>query len=353
MKKQVMKRVLAVILVLCMVLGLTACTTDAAPETTTKKEETTTKAPEKEGESKETEANKDAEWSYDTPMKIGFSQNKLAHPFRVAGVKELQDYVKELGLNWEIVVTDGNNDASTQTANTEDLIAQGCDAIIMCPVTADTMVTVAKEVMDAGIPLVLVNRRVSSEDFTVAITGSNYQIGQKTADDMAKRLDGKGKVALIEGTLGATDTTDRTAGFLETIANYPDIEVVADVSGDYNKDKGMNAMEDILIKYPELDAVFCENDEMAQGAYQACEAAGNTDILIYGNDCYKSTLDMIGEGKIAGTTAYPSSLKSAVDVLIKIFENGGVYEGEKELIDDVPIALPENYKEFYDIALDA
>lgn len=338
------KRITALLLVLCMVVSLTACTSDA--------DLAETKQAANQAENTETGGETEEPWTKDTKMVIGFSQNKLAHPFRVAGVEQLEAYVKEQGLNWEIVVTDGKNDATTQTANVEDLISQGVDAIIMCPVTADTMAAAATEVTQAGIPLILVNRNVSNDDYTCAITGSNYQIGQKVADDMAKRLDGKGKVAMIQGTLGASDTTDRANGFLETIKNYPEIEVVADVSGDYAKDKGMACMEDILVKYPEIDAVFCQNDEMAQGAYLACESAGATP-LIYGNDCYKSTLDMIKEGKIAGTTAYPTSVQRAVDILVEIFENGGVYTGEKEIVDDVPIALPETADEFYDVALDA
>jgi ABC-type sugar transport system substrate-binding protein len=179
-------------------------------------------------------------------------------------------------------------------------------------------------------------------------------IGQLVADDMAAKLGEKGKVALIEGTLGASDTTDRTTGFLETIAKYPDIEMVAQTSGDYVKDKGMACMEDILMRVPDLDGVFCQNDDMAQGAYLACEAAGATDVLIYGNDCYRSTLDMIKEGKIEGTTIYPTSVQAAVDVLISIFENGGVYEGEKIIVQDVPLATIDNLDQYYDtLALNA
>ncbi len=293
-------------------------------------------------------------WTKDTPLKIGFSQNKLSVAYRVAGVEQLEAYVKEQGLNWEIIVTDGKNDATTQTANVEDLLSQGVDAIIMCPVTEDTMTTAAESVMETGIPLVLVNRQVQNKDaWTCAITGSNYQIGQLQAEDMAKRLGGKGKVACLEGTLGATDATERARGFLETIANYPDIQVVADVTGDFVKDKAMTAMEDILIKNPDLNAVACGNDEMAQGAYLACEAAGKTDVLIYGNDCYRSTLDMIKEGKITGTCVYPTSVQSAVDVLVEYFSNGNKYDGPREIIDDVPITLPENVDDYYDSALDA
>lgn len=294
------------------------------------------------------------EWSYETPMKVAFSQNKLSVAFRVAGVDQLKAYVAEKGLNWEIIVTDGNNDATKQTADIEDLVSQGVDAIICCPVTADTMSTAGAIVMEAGIPFVLVNRRITTEDFTCAITGSNYMIGQVIADDMAAKIGEEGKVALIEGTLGASDTTDRTAGFLETIAKYPNIELVAQVSGDYVKDKGMACMEDILLTDPDLKGVFCENDEMAQGAYLACESAGLTDVLIYGNDCYRSTLDMIKEGKIEGTTIYPTSVQAAVDVLIEIFQNGGVYEGEKVIIQDVPLATIDNLDQYYDtLALNA
>ena len=279
---------------------------------------------------------------------------KAFRSFQSCGVEQLKAYVAEKGLNWEIIVTDGNNDASKQTSDIEDMIMQGVDAIICCPVTADTMAPAGAIVMEAGIPFVLVNRRITSEDFTCAITGSNYMIGQLVADDMAAKLGEKGKVALIEGTLGASDTTDRTTGFLETIAKYPDIEMVAQTSGDYVKDKGMACMEDILMRVPDLDGVFCQNDDMAQGAYLACEAAGATDVLIYGNDCYRSTLDMIKEGKIEGTTIYPTSVQAAVDVLISIFENGGVYEGEKIIVQDVPLATIDNLDQYYDtLALNA
>ncbi|MFV0412860.1 MAG: substrate-binding domain-containing protein [Oscillospiraceae bacterium] len=336
-----MKKLLSLVMSICLLGGLlAACSTDQTAAS---------------AQSTASAASAAAEWTKDTPMKIGFSQNKLSVAFRVAGVEQLKQYVQDEGLNWEIIVTDGNNDAAKQTADIEDLISQGVDAIIMCPVTADTMGTAAKAVMDAGIPLVLVNRKVTNEEYTVAITGSNYMIGQVVADDMAKKLGEKGSVALIEGTLGASDATERTRGFLETIANYPDIEVVAQASGDFVKDKGMAVMEDILIKYPNLDGVFCENDDMAQGAYQAIEAVGRAgEILIYGNDCYRSTLDLIKAGKVEGTTVYPTSVQAAADVLVEIFSNGGVYTGEKEIIQDVPLCTIDNIDDYYDtLALNA
>lgn len=345
------RKLVAWVMAGAMAASLAGCSSDAAPTTAATTAAAGTTA---QGGAAETTTAAGGGWSKDTPMTIGFSQNKLSVAYRVAGVDQLKAYVKEQGLNWEIVVTDGKNDATTQTANVEDLLSQGVDAIIMCPVTEDTMTTAAETVMAAGIPLVLTNRKVKNDQaYTCAVTGSNYQIGQLTADDMAARMGGKGKVALIEGTLGATDNTNRANGFLETIAKYPDIEVVADVSGDFVKDKGMACMEDILIKYPNLNGVFCANDEMAQGAYLACESSGATDILIYGCDGYRSTLDMIKEGKITGTCMYPTSVQTAVDILVEYFENGESYTGEAEVIDDVPIVLPENVDQYYDKALDA
>lgn len=341
------KRALALLMAAAMVSGLAACSSDADKTEAAATEKDTTEAA-------GSEAAQGEAWSKETPMKIGFSQNKLSVAYRVAGVEQLEEYVKEQGLNWEIVVTDGKNDASTQTANVEDLLSQGVDGMIMCPVTEDTMTPAAQQVVDAGIPLVLVNRKVADENaYDASITGSNYQIGQLSAEDMAERLGGKGKVAVIQGTVGATDSTERTKGFKETIANYPDMEIVADPSGDFVKDKGMTAMEDILIKNPDLAGVFCCNDEMAQGALLACESVGANDVLIYGNDGYRSTMDFIKEGKIAGTCLYPTSVQSAVDVLVSIFENGGEYTGEKEIIDDVPLVTEKNVDEYYEQALDA
>lgn len=345
-----MKKTYAVLLIMLMVLSLVSCSAATATTTTaaTTKAAATTAA----GATTAATTAAGAKWSYSTPMNVAFSQNKLSVAFRVAGVDQLKAYVKEKGLNWTITVTDGNNDATKQTSDIEDLISKKVDAIICCPVTADTMTTAAASVMKAKIPLILVNRRVTSNDFTAAITGSNYMIGQQIANDMAKKLNNKGKVALMEGTLGASDTTDRTKGFLETIAKFPEIKVVAQASGNYVKDKGNSVMEDFLTKNPDLQAVFCENDEMAQGALLAADAAKKT-VLIYGNDCYKSTLDLIKAGRITGTTVYPTSVQAAVDTLIKIFENGGVYTGPKEIIQDVPLATKDNVDDFYKLALNA
>lgn len=347
-----MKKAAALVLALIMILSLAACGGATTTAATTKAAGTTSAATTAAATTAAATTAAGAKWSYSTPMNVAFSQNKLSVAFRVAGVDQLKAYVKEKGLNWTITVTDGNNDATKQTADIEDLISKKVDAIICCPVTADTMTTAAAAVTKAKIPLVLVNRKVSSNDYTVAITGSNYMIGQQVANDMAKRLNNKGKVALMEGTLGASDTTDRTKGFLETIAKYPDIKVVAQASGNYVKDKGNAVMEDFLTKNPDLQAVFCENDEMAQGALLAADAAKKT-VLIYGNDCYKSTLDLIKAGRIAGTTVYPTSVQAAVDTLIKIFENGGVYTGPKEIIQDVPLATKDNVDSFYKLALNA
>lgn len=97
--------------------------------------------------------------------------------------------------------------------------------------------------------------------------------------------------------------------------------MAAQTSGGYVKDKGMVCTEDILMRVPDLDGVFCQNDDMAQGAYLACEAAGAADVFICGNGCYCSALDMIRERKIERTTIYPTSVQAAVDVLFAMVQN--------------------------------
>lgn len=285
---------------------------------------------------------------------VYFCVSNLPHPFSEASVKELNSRVEELGLNWEVVVADGQGDANVQLTTIEDAIAKGADAIIWKPVTSETAATSAKTILEAGIPSINVNRNVVGADVTVLIYGENTQIGEAVAKDMIERLGGKGKVAMLEGKLGSSDSEERKKLFVEECAKYPEIEIVADQACDWNKDKAVSTTEDILMRYPDLAAIYCHSDEMAQGAVLAVESAGLTGkVLIYGVDCYKTSLDMIEEGKMTGTVIFPTSLATAVDTLAEIFENGGEYKGEPVLIDDVIIVTEENYKNYYDKALDA
>ena len=285
-----------------------------------------------------------------TPKLVGYAQSRMSHPYRVNAIKEFEETIKELELPWEYIVTDGNNDVATQMQNIEDLLAKGVDAIIMTPSVAEPLVSAAQMVKDAGIPIIMCNRYVSDENaYDVYCGAPNYDLGVFAAEDIGTKLEGKGKVLMIEGTLGSSDTLERAAGFTETLAaKYPDVELLQTQSGDYQQDEAMKVMEDYLTKYSEIDAVFCHNDTMAFGAVAAIEAQGREGegIMVYGADGQTDAFKLIEEGKMEGCVVYPSSSRLAVETLVDIFNNGGKYEGEKWIKDQVYLVTAENVDQY-------
>lgn len=271
----------------------------------------------------------------------------MNHPYRVAAVEEFEAAVEEKGLNWEVVVCDGNNDAAKQTSDVEDLITQGVDLIVMSPVTADALTPVAKTIMDAGIPLVLLDRTINSEDYTTFVGGDNRMIGEIVADAIAADLGEEGgNIVEIQGTLGASATIDRHEGFADRIAEkYPNLKVVQDNTGEYDRAKAMTVMEDFIQTGVEVDAIYCHNDAMAMGAMTALQASGVEGVKIYGADGTVELMDEIKKETVSGTAFYPTGSTKAVEVIEKIL-NGE--EVEKKYMVDVPLVTLENIDEYYD-----
>ncbi len=280
---------------------------------------------------------------------IGVSLPHMSSPARVAMATEIEAAVEAIGQgNWEVIITDGQTNNAKQTSDVEDLIQRGVDAMIMCPNAADPLVPAAQSVMNAGIPLVLIDRTISTEDFTVYTGGDNYMIGQMAAEYIAEQTNGVANVAIIQGAPGGSATNDRQAGFIDTITEkYPDIKVVADVNGEWKRDVGMKVMEDIIqAQGDEIDAVYSHGDNATLGALQAMEAAGKEYIVVTA-DGQKEIFDAIKEGKVGACIAFPGGGKEAVALIEQIFDGEDI--GEKIQMIPVPIITIDNVDEMYSI----
>lgn len=297
-----------------------------------------------------TEAKEEA--ATNTPAKkeekivIGVAQCHLNTPSRVNLKKEMEDAIKDKGLNWEIILTDGQNNSAKQTSDVEDLIQRGVDLMILVPVQAEPLSPVAKKVMDAGIPLILIDRTISTDDYTAYTGGDNRMIGEIAADFLAEKIGGKGKLAIIQGTLGTSATNERQEGFLAKMEEYPDIEIISDLTADYKRDQAMKVMEDLLQANSELDAVFCHSDNMTLGALQAIEAAGRqNEIAIIGADGQKEVFDKIKENDLVASIIYPMGGAEAITLAEKILAGETV---EKVNLIPVTLVRSENVEELYD-----
>lgn len=212
------------------------------------------------------------------PVKIGFSQTGFNHPWRVEMVHSAQAEATR-HPNVELVVTDGKVDVVKQSGDIGDLLAQGVDAIVMSPVEdAGLRAAVRRAVSRAGIPVIVLDRDVEAEK-TLFIGQSNYTMAAAVAEILVERLrerygDVRGNVLEITGLLGSKPAIARHDGFLSVISKYPGIRVLATGDGEWIREPAVRLMEDWLVRFRQIDAVFSHAEESSWGAQLAIERAG-------------------------------------------------------------------------------
>jgi len=238
---------------------------------------------------------------------IGFSQGTMESSWRVNMVEGNKKYAEANLPDVDLIVTNGENNASKQVSDVESLIAQGVKVLIISPVTADALTPVVKQAMDAGIPVVTLDRKVNT-DVTVHIGADNVLIGKTAGEFVCETLGGEGNVIEIQGTAGASATVDRHDAFHAVLAEKcPGVTVVADQVANYVREPAIKFMEDMLQRFGpgEIDLVYAHNDDMALGAVTALEAAGRLDeVKVVGIDGENAAYDAIKEGKMVATFTY-------------------------------------------------
>lgn len=259
-------------------------------------------------------AQDDAELTDGTGFKVGFSQANNGDVWRINQTNNVQDYCKEIMPNVEVVVTDGQGDGAKQDADVDDLLAQGVDVLLLTPLTADILTPAAQRALDAGVPVITLDRAVTIP-VTQHIGADNKLIGSAAAQFVAEELLGGegGKVAEIQGVLGASATTDRHDDFVAWLqANAPDVEIVDSQTGEYRREDALVVTNDYLQRFPpgEVDVIYTHNDEMALGARQALETAGRADeMAVVGIDGQNEAIQAIADGRLAATFTYDNAGK--------------------------------------------
>jgi ribose transport system substrate-binding protein len=254
----------------------------------------------------------------DEPVLIGFSQANNGDVWRINQTNNVQDTCSELMPDAEVVVTDGQGDAAKQSADVDDLIAQGVDVLLLTPLTAEELTPAAQRALDAGIPVITLDRSVNAE-VTQHIGADNKLIGRTAAQFVGETLLGGegGAVIEIQGVLGASATTDRHDDFVAYLEeNHPDVEIIASETGEYRREEALTFMDDMLQRFGpgEFDVVYTHNDEMALGALQSMKQADRLgEAAIVGIDGQNEAIDAIAAGEIAATFTYDNAGKEACE----------------------------------------
>jgi ABC-type sugar transport system substrate-binding protein len=236
---------------------------------------------------------------------VGFSQIGAESEWRTANTVSIKEAAEELGV--ELLFSDAQQKPENQIKAIRTFIAQRVDVIGVSPLVETGWESVFQEAKEAGIPIVVVDRRADvPEDLYAAYLGSNFlEEGRNAGRVMVDLLGGKGNVVELVGTIDSAPANDRYIGFREVLKDYPEIKIIASKSGDFTRSRGEEVMEEFLQTYGgQIDALYAHNDDMAIGAIWAIEAYGlkpGQDIKIVSIDAIRDAFQAMIDGKINAT----------------------------------------------------
>ena len=202
---------------------------------------------------------------------IGVSLAQDDNPFYIAMLKGIRARAQELG--WDVVTVSANEDKLKQINGVQDLVARGVKGILISPIDSVGVNAAYDAAAAAKIPIVSVARGSASPNQTIHVAMDEKQIGRDIAEWTAKRLGGKGQVAMLLGPSGAPTFKNLADGYTEVMAKYPDIKIVFKSDGPLTRERGVKQAEDALVANPDLAAIYSANDDVALGATQAVLAA--------------------------------------------------------------------------------
>lgn len=247
----------------------------------------------------------------------------------------------------ELIMVDSKEDVATQLSQVENFVTQGVDAIILIPPNTDATDPATKLAVDAGIPLVYVNRKPANLPEGVYYVGSDSLVaGHLQMEWLAEKMGGKGNLVIMNGNLSQEAAQQRTAGVKEIAAKFPDIKIIKEDTANWSRAEGLALMENWLSTGDEINAVASNNDEMAIGALQAIEAAGKLgQILVGGVDASPDALQLMDAQKLNVTVFQNAAGQGEGGVKTAIALARGETVDQIVWI-DYELVTPENYKDY-------
>ncbi|MEW6867898.1 D-ribose ABC transporter substrate-binding protein [Trueperella pyogenes] len=265
----------------------------------------------------------------------------LNNPFFVDLRDGAQTKADALGV--KLQVQDAQNDASTQNNQIDNAIASGAGLVIINPVDSDAAGPGVVKLNDANIPVIAVDRGVTSGKLATFISSDNVAGGRQAAEELAKAIGEKGDVLVLQGIPGSSASRDRGQGFEEGIAAFTGIKVAAKQTANFDRSQGLDVTNNLLQANPNIKGIFAENDEMALGALEAI--GSGSEIKVFGFDGTGDALTAIAADRMVGTIAQqPKELGAlAVDAAAMILSGKTV---DKEIPVKVVSVLKANVKDF-------
>jgi len=250
--------------------------------------------------------------------RVGMSQCNLGEPWRVQMNTDIR-VAAEKHAELEIAFKDAQNDTLKQRAHIEEFVSAGVDLLMVSPKEAAPLTEPIAKAMDAGIPVIVLDRRILGEKFVCFIGADNKLICKAAGEWIVERLVGKGRVVELQGLMTSTPGQDRHSGFVEGIADS-DIEVIFKADMKWLEPNARKEMESALARFEDIDLVYAHNDPGAHGAWLAAKAADRaTDMLFVGIDALgHEGIMYVKQGMLDATFEYPTGGAKAVEIALRI-----------------------------------
>jgi ribose transport system substrate-binding protein len=285
---------------------------------------------------------------------VAFSQANNAEPYR-ASQKALMEKLFAQVPGVRLVVSDAQQDNSKQIAQIETFIRQKPAVLIVAPNERAALTAVMGQAMQAGIPVICLERDILQPNYTTYIRMDNRVIGQMAGqfivDHLTKKFgEPKGNVVIIRGLLGVEAQINRDGGVREVLNRYPQIHIVADPVADWIQAKAKDRMTEALRVQPHIDVVYAHNDPMAIGAYLAAKELGRDQEMIFvgvdGLGGPAGGIKKVMDGVLAATFVYPLGVNEAVAVAKNILHDSA-YRPEKEITLGSAMVTSANARQLY------
>ena len=288
-------------------------------------------------------------------MAVGMSQKPLKAAFSNAGLqatwcaqgKQAAEYWGKL-FNVEVTWFDGQLDAVKQRAAIDNMASQKWDFVAIQAFGIGTLTAPVQKMIEAGIPVIDMDTLIAPLDqinVHTFLAPDNIFMGASVTQALVAKLGGKGKITMTQGALGHTGAQGRAKGFEQVIKANPGMEVLDTQPADWDVSKVARIWETLLTKYPQIDAAFFHNDDMALAANNVMKEKGRTGILIGGVDAMPPAIQAVSDGRMFATVRNPSSRIHGGAIIAGVAAVAGEKTGAgipKNIVTDGPVVTKDN-----------
>lgn len=277
-------------------------------------------------------------------IKIGATMLSMQNEFIVNIADEMQKKADELGV--ELIIVDAERSPLKQIEQVESFIAQKVDVIIMNPIEFEASSPAVIKALAAKIPIINVNSATSVAP--TAFVGSNDVESARIAMKyIAEKLGGQGNMVMIHGLMGQAAQLQREEGAKEVLKQFPNIKLLAQQTGEWDRAKSMDLMQNWIQSYGDkINAVFAHNDEMGLGAVKALQAAGLKDkVVVISVDAIKDALQSVQKEELNATVFQNANQQGAgaIETAVKIAKKQAF---EKEVLIPFELVTKENVEKY-------